>query len=44
MLVKAVVVRKTAFQLSRRFPVTNPNMTIKPEPIPARLISTCRKV
>jgi hypothetical protein len=44
MLVKAVVVRKTAVQRSSRFPLRKPNITIKPDPIPTRLIRTCRKV
>src|SRR6266568_3101965 len=43
-LVNTVVVKKTAVNPSSRFPVRNPYITIRPETIPTRLISTCKKV
>src|SRR5208337_461148 len=43
-LVNAVVVKNTAVRPSSPFPVRNPTMTINPEPIPIKLINTCRRV
>ena len=43
-LANTVVARKTAVSPFSRFRVSNPNMTINPKPIPARLTRTCRKV
>src|SRR5262245_29878919 len=43
-LVATVVARKSAVQPSSRFPLSSPNMTTNPEPIPNRLITTCMKV
>ena len=43
-LVSTVVVRKIAVQPSRRLLFSNPNRTMKPEPIPARLMITWRRV
>jgi hypothetical protein len=43
-LVKAVVARKILVHPSRGLLVSNPYRTTNPEPIPARLINTCRRV
>jgi hypothetical protein len=43
-LVSTVVRRKNAVPPSRRFPLSIPNMTIRPEAMPARQISTCTRV
>src|SRR6266436_3166428 len=43
-LVATVVARKSAVQPSSRFPVSRPNMTTNPEPIPTKLNNTCTKV
>jgi hypothetical protein len=43
-LVKTVVKRKIAVHPSKRFPAISPNVTMKPERIPMRLIATCTSV